>query len=80
MYEIVGRKALAILNALEGGAPSASVSNDLLDGYIPDIEEWDCWSHAYKPNQIVRYRGILHKVIDAGPEQGFRLSCKIEAV
>ncbi|MFH1954479.1 MAG: hypothetical protein ABIL06_23040 [Pseudomonadota bacterium] len=32
MHEIVGRKTLAILNALERGTPSASVSNDLLDG------------------------------------------------
>jgi len=31
MYEIVGRKALAILNAVEKGATPASVLSDLID-------------------------------------------------
>ena len=55
-------------------------SNDLLDGYIPDIKEWDCWSRAYEPGQIVHYHNILHKVVDAGLEQGLRLSCKVRAI
>ncbi len=42
MHEIVGRKALAILDALEKGATPASVSNELLERNDPDAKIYPC--------------------------------------
>ena len=79
LYEATNRKRCKCDSRTKDADLSGVRSNDLLDDYIPKIDEWDCWTRTYKTGQIVQYRGVLHKVIDAG-DQGLRLSCKVKVV